>query len=137
VDQQNYSKAAEILENALVIYKKHYGPLHNKTARVTRSLAESYLRSGNFSKAEDLLYLALNISTQAKHPDQFKCLELLSDLYIEQSKKLNDVEQKAALQKKAHECLEKSFKIAKALLPDDALHIKRIEEKLSQLAGTG
>ncbi|MES2215586.1 MAG: tetratricopeptide repeat protein [Pseudomonadota bacterium] len=134
-DTQSYSKAAKILESALAVYKKHYGAEHNKTARAIRDLGEVYLRSGNFTKAEQLLVSALNISQKANHPDQFKCLELLSDLYLAQSKEAKSFDQKTAYEAKTQEYLTQSVQVARELLPPDAPHLKRVEDKLAEFLG--
>lgn len=55
-----------------------------------------YLKNCNLTKVWQLLTTALSISTQVNHPDQFKCLDLLSDINLSHSKKASQFEQKAA-----------------------------------------
>ncbi|MCC8369578.1 MAG: tetratricopeptide repeat protein [Rickettsia endosymbiont of Oxypoda opaca] len=129
---KNYDKAEKLLHNSLIIYKKHYGYEHSKTARVIRDLAAVYLARGKLEKAEKLFYESMAIAKKMQHPDEFKCLEFLGEIYIQKSKNSTKQSQKVAYKTRAQKLLTDALELVKKYFGQDSPYHTRINAKVTK-----
>ena len=131
----NYPKAKFILEQVLVIYQKNYGKNHLTAAFALSDLGHIYLLEGQLEISENLIRKALMILENNKHPDAYKCLEDLSELYIKKyrlAKAKGDPASANTVYSKAIASLIQAVDIVKIHLPNSA-HEKRIREKFEKI----
>jgi len=110
----NFEKAAQLIEQALDIYKKHYSRSYTDIALALGYLGNIYRSSGDHEKAKNLLEQAITLHTKyfsENHNDFALTLGYLGIVELE----LGNYEQSKNL-------LERSFKLYKKLLPKN--HIK-------------
>jgi tetratricopeptide (TPR) repeat protein len=77
-----HSLARTYCSKALTIYEKYYGKDHVKIAPILRSLGQVDLAQGYLEAAETFFNKALKIFEFHKHPDSYKVLEDLAELYL-------------------------------------------------------
>ena len=131
-DLGDYNKAIEIIENNLIIYKKHYGSNHYKIAKIIRNLGAVFLSSGDLKRAEMLFNESLTISKSINHPDQFKSLESLAEVNIIKIQNSENSEQKSLYKSKAFDYLTQALELSKQSLPANAPDIEKMTSKRSQ-----
>ncbi|MBS0272661.1 MAG: tetratricopeptide repeat protein, partial [Proteobacteria bacterium] len=73
-----FSEAQRVLEESLASHELYYGKNHLETARVLVNIGDLYALSGSLKKSETALYRALKIYKLTPHPDQVRCLKLLT-----------------------------------------------------------
>ncbi|WP_341789292.1 tetratricopeptide repeat protein [Rickettsia endosymbiont of Polydrusus tereticollis] len=112
-----------------------YGYQHSKTARVIRDLAAVYLARGKLEKAEKLFYESMAIAKKMQHPDEFKCLEFLGEIYIQKSKNSTKQSQKVAYKTKACKNFIDALELVKKYLGQDSSYYTRINAKLTETQG--
>ena len=137
-DLGNHEKAKTLLENSLIIYQKTYGEYHIETARVLNNLGQVYLLEGRQDTSERFIKKALAIFQYRKHPESYKALESLADLYLKKSVQgiiQEEKRQSRDFKKQAIDSLKKALKIVKNHLPADSSHAVRIHSQLEKLEG--
>lgn len=131
ISKGQYENARKYLRDAYRIYKIYYGSEHIKTAKVLNDLGFVDLQEGNLSNAKVAFHQALFIFKQNRHPDCYKSLEMLADLYLLKSRTENLNSTK--YQTKAIDCLNSACEIVKLSFPKDSPHLYGIEQKLKRL----
>jgi Tfp pilus assembly protein PilF len=74
-------KKRELLERALAINERHYGPDHPNVATTLTNLGIVYGRSGDTQKSRELLERALAIKERHYGPDHPEVKQLIYILY--------------------------------------------------------
>lgn len=121
-DLHNYDIAQQLLEKSIPIYEKTYGMRNVETARVVRTLGQTYLLKGDLKTAKIHFENILNIFQENKHPDVYKVGEDLADLFL-------IVESKD----KTIGYLTQSLEVVKTAFPENSPHRIRIQDKLQSL----
>ena len=134
-DLKYHEKARILLEESLTFYQKTYGEDHIETARVLNNLGQVYLLEGRQNASERFMKRALAIFQYRKHPESYKALESLADLYLKRSVQ-EKMGQSQGFKKQAIDSLKKALEIVKNHFPDDSSHTVRIQSRLEKLEGT-
>jgi tetratricopeptide (TPR) repeat protein len=132
----HYEEARKLLQKSLVGYENQYGKDHLNTAFILRDLGEVYLREDHLEASETSLQKALEIFQQYKHPDNYTVLEILTELYLEKSKRAENkgnLQQSHIFKVQALTYLNQALKIVRTYFPSDSPHIKRIQNRLKNL----
>jgi tetratricopeptide (TPR) repeat protein len=82
--QERYSEAAKIAEEALTVAEKAFGPDHPNVATSLNTLAFLYNAQGKYAKAESLYERSLKIREKAlgtEHPEVATTCENMAGLY--------------------------------------------------------
>lgn len=122
-------KAKEAFESCLEVYKKNYGSNSIYVARILRDLGKVYLLEGNLEKAEQFLQDALILYKKTNPFFSFSTLEVLSELYLQKSKKALPQE-KSQFKKQAITYLTQALAILKQNFPVNCPHFVRVQEKI-------
>ena len=91
----HYAEAEQILQQALTIQEKTFGPEHPDVATSLNNLALLYQAQGRYAEAEPLLQRALQIRQRVlgpKHPDSIASLRYLAALYHDEGKTIRSKE---------------------------------------------
>lgn len=136
IKSQNYKEARSILEKVLPIYeqKDDYDPI--EVASCIQALAEVHFLENDVEIAEGFTEKALKIFSQHKHPNVFKFLERLSELYLAKSIQLIKVgnPQKAkAFKAQAISFLKQALEHMTEEFSTESSHTERIQLKLKGL----
>jgi tetratricopeptide (TPR) repeat protein/GTPase SAR1 family protein len=130
-----YENARVLFENILIIFKNHYGKNHIQTGIVINELGKVYLFQEDIKKAESLFNQALDIFKSNKHPNSYKSLEGLADLYFKKAKQSREnkgVQEAKELKAKSNNSLKEALKIVEKEFPTDFPHLKTLRSKLLQ-----
>ena len=133
---KDYKNSRHLLEKSSKFYEKLFGRNHIEYARVINSLGNTCLLAGNYKEAENLLNEALKIFMKYSHPSAYITLEILAELYFQnslQSLNKKDVQQSQKYKAQAMEYLRQALEIVKSHLPKNSPHKTRIQEKLKSL----
>lgn len=124
--------ARKLLLDEYQIYKNYYGSDHIKTAKVLNDIGFVDLLEGNINSAEIAFHQALVIYEKNKHPERYRSLEMLAELYLMKSRTANLNSNN--YQTEAIKCLKNAYKIVKVSFSEDSPHLHRIEQKLKNLS---
>jgi tetratricopeptide (TPR) repeat protein len=135
---RNFPVALSYFNKTLTICEKYYGQAHLKTAQALLELGQVYFLKGNLDSAEKFIQRALNIFEQSRHPQVYKCLENLSEIYQHKCNQAKAQGLGLAVEienfnKDSINYLKQALDIAKAHFPEDSSHINRIQSKLRTL----
>ena len=130
----HYQKAKIYFEKSLTLYAKKYGKNHVDYAIPLKELGRFYTLTKDFNTAELLLKKALFILEKNNHPECFRCLEYLGDLFEKQAK-LSHTSQKEYQQQneKAYDFYQKALIIVRRQFPNESVYTGRIKEKMNIL----
>ena len=135
-DLAQFEKAKDFLNQALVIYEKEFGKNHIETARILRDLGQTYVLEGHLKIATTLLNTTLEIFKEAQHPESYKSLELLAELFLKRSTqavKIGDTQLSQIFKEQAIHYLSRALETVKAHFPKNSPHRKRIEKKFQKI----
>jgi tetratricopeptide (TPR) repeat protein len=130
----NYQQAKDLIEKVYLTHIEHYGPEHILTSQPLLYLGQVYLRAGDLEKAEELFLKSLAILQKNNHTEKYAAFENLSDLYSKKASLVEGIQDKQyqTYRNQAQNYLMQSYDIAKAHLPEDSAHLKRIRNKYEQ-----
>ena len=132
----DYQKAREYLEKALPIFEMNYGRDHLETAYVLETLGELDLLTEKFDSSEKFLKEALSIFINNNHPEAYRTLEDLSDLYLklyERKFRENERELAQKLKEEALQFLTQALELITTHFPENFPHLTRVKRKLENL----
>ncbi|OJW55190.1 MAG: hypothetical protein BGO67_05305 [Alphaproteobacteria bacterium 41-28] len=132
----DYDKAKNFFEKSLKRCEKYDGKNSVKTAYILRNLGHTYLLEGNTDVAENLIIKSLDTFYQNKHPESFKALESLAEVYLKKSidfANKGDTQVSQKFKTQALNSLKQSLVIVKTHFPKKSPHVARIQSKLQNL----
>ncbi|HQS84470.1 MAG: hypothetical protein B7Y25_06075 [Alphaproteobacteria bacterium 16-39-46] len=132
----DYQKAREYLEKALPIFEMNYGRDHLETAYVLETLGELDLLTEKFDSSEKFLKESLSIFINNNHPEAYRTLEDLSDLYLklyERKFRENERELAQQLKEEALQFLTQALELITTHFPENFPHLTRVKSKLENL----
>ncbi|WP_032112537.1 tetratricopeptide repeat protein [Candidatus Paracaedibacter symbiosus] len=130
----NYKKAKVILEQVLTIYQINYGNTNIATAYALNALGEVYFIENNIKVSERFFNEACRIFRQNNHPDSYKCLENLSELYLKKSvvaQNEGNIKLEKDFKNQLINYLKQALEILQSRFPNNSPHTVRIKSKLS------
>jgi tetratricopeptide (TPR) repeat protein/DNA-binding CsgD family transcriptional regulator len=133
---KQYEKAKTTLEKSLAVHENNHGINHISTAQILNSLGKVNFLEGNIERAELLLNRALAIYQEHKHPESYRALENLSELYTRRFENIgytNKNPEHQTYKNKALIYLQQALSTVKSHFPSDSPHAIRIRAKLSKL----
>jgi len=133
----DFEKSKSLLEKSLNEYNKIYGEDHLETTRLLNDLGQVYSSENKLDLASQFLNKSLHSLEKIKHPDIHLVLENLADLNLKKlsdGKKKKDFALTQMLKKQARDHLERALEVIKVHYPEDYSHIKRIQDKIENLA---
>jgi tetratricopeptide (TPR) repeat protein/DNA-binding CsgD family transcriptional regulator len=132
-----YEKAKNLLGENLKNYEKHYGKNHTETARILTELGEIYYLENQIDLSEKFNMRALKIFQSSAHPDAYRVLENLTEIFIKKSE--NEIHEKKSyfFRKKAFYYLNLALETVNASFPKDSPHVQRIQHKIKILLSKG
>ncbi|MBN9412958.1 MAG: tetratricopeptide repeat protein [Candidatus Paracaedimonas acanthamoebae] len=128
---ENHEMAKNLLEKSFVTCARNYGEDHIVTARVIRNLGQVFLQEDYIEIAENFISKALKAFKQNKHPEYYKALENLAEIYLKKSLQTAEIKQSEQYKEKAKDYLNQALEIVKNHFPKDSPHIVRIQEKIN------
>jgi tetratricopeptide (TPR) repeat protein/DNA-binding CsgD family transcriptional regulator len=133
--QGNYDSAKQFLNKAIANYEMHYGKQHMVVGKSLNQLARIYILEENLPKAKEIVFRALDILEQASHPEIYRSLELLGDIYTKKSQNELEIEGKTLkykfLKAKALEYFKQSFAVTQKYYPENSSNFNRLRTKSS------
>ena len=134
---REYAQANDILNQSLNIYREHYGTDSAQVAILMHNIGEMKFMEGNLKEAEEYLHKSFEIFQNQNHPEIYRVLGSLIDLYLKKSineNNQNNTQQGQIYHNKAVYFLSELQKILKINFPDDAPYVKKINLKYSYIA---
>lgn len=130
-----YKKAKYLLERSIQIYKSAYGKDHVNIAPIIMNLGLVYRLENDMETAEALINKALRVLQRNGHPDEFMCLESLSELYFHRAKGeyKSHTGQAHKFKAQANSFLKQALEVVKTHFPKDSPHLIRLQDKLKKL----
>jgi len=135
-DSGNYEKADYLFRKSFEIYAKQYGKNHIKIAHTLRSIGQNYFLQGLLETAEYHWQKAFDIFQQNNHPEEFQCLESLSNLYLKKSSleaTKENTKKSEIFKKQAVDFLKQALKSVDVHYPKNSPHKTRIQARLNSL----
>lgn len=133
--QGNYDSAKQFLNKAITNYEMHYGKQHMIVGKSLNQLARIYILEENLPKAKEIVFRALDILEKTSHPEIYRSLELLGDIYKKKSQNEMESEGKTLkykfLKDKALEYFKQSFAVAQKYYPENSSNANRLRAKSS------
>lgn len=130
----NLQEAEKILKKSLPIYQKNYGENNTETAQFLCELGLVNLEANDLKNAEQLIKNSLKVYSEKKHPQEFRCLEILADIYRQNSLEAlrqGNVEQSVMFREQSSVFLQQALNTAKKNLPLDSPFIAIIQKKIA------
>ena len=124
----DFGSSKTLLYQSLANYEKNYGVSHIETGKVLNHLGRAYIACTNdeSEQAEQHLDRAFAVLNAKNHPESYRSLELLGDLYVKKA-----TSQSADIcKRKAAVFFQQSLELAGRYFPSDSDIIKRIKSKL-------
>ncbi|WP_010301658.1 tetratricopeptide repeat protein [Candidatus Odyssella thessalonicensis] len=128
---KEFDKAEKLLCQSLHRYKIHYGSEHIEAANALLLVGHFYLLSGNMELAESYFNEALAIYRKSKHPNIYKALEGLSEVYITRAsiiEKQDDIQQSKIYKQQANNYLSQARQIINNYFPENSPHLAKIHK---------
>jgi tetratricopeptide (TPR) repeat protein/DNA-binding CsgD family transcriptional regulator len=133
---KDFKKAKENFEKSIKILEFNFGSEHITRAEILYDSSDVYVLEKQYDYAEKLLKNALKIFDKEDNFVSYKCLEKLSDLYLEKAKDAeleNDLTKASDFKKQALEYLDQALKNVQKRFPDTSFHFKKISNKKNLL----
>ena len=134
-EQGDYNMAKELLNKSIANYEIYYGKNHIVIGKALNNLGRVYILGQNLDMASDTLIRAFNILDSASHPESYRALELLSDIYAQ--KTIKELKEKGrtleynSFKSKSINYLKQSLRIAQQHFSKDSFNIMRVEAKIT------
>jgi len=135
-ESKEYAKATDMFNQSLDIYSEHYGTDSTQVAFLMHNIGEMKFMEGNLKEAEEYLNKSFEIFKNKNHPEVYRVLDSLIELYLKKSineNNQNNLDQGQIYHNKAVHLLSELQKILKINFPDDSPYVKKINSKYSQL----
>lgn len=128
-----YQNAITLLEQSRIIYEKTFGTNHTDTAWVLVNLGQAYMNGGQLETAERYINHAVEVFQKNNHPELYKSLEALAEVYLRKAANQKNKHQSRQHKEQATASLKKALEILKIHFPHNSPHIRRISAKLNDL----
>jgi tetratricopeptide (TPR) repeat protein/DNA-binding CsgD family transcriptional regulator len=134
-EQGNYDSAKEFVNKAIANYEMHYGKEHLVVGKSLNHLGRIYILEQNLPKAKEVVIKALGILEKANHPEKYRSLELLGDMYAERSQKELQISGRTSkykfLKAKSIKYFEQSLEVVQKYYPENSVNFIRLQSKVS------
>jgi len=135
-ESKEYTKANDMFNQSFNIYKEHYGIDSVQVAFLMHNMGEMKFMEGNLKEAEEYLNKSFEIFKNKNHPEIYRVLDSLIELYLRKSIEENNqknADQEQFYHNKALHFLSELQKILKINFPEDSPYVKKINLKYSQI----
>lgn len=134
-EQGNYDSAKEFVNKAIANYEMHYGKEHLVVGKSLNHLGRVYILEQNLPIAKEVIIRAFEILEKTNHPERYRSLELLGDIYAEKSKKELKIAGKTSkyklLKAKSVRYFEQSLEVVQKYYPENSFNVNRLQAKTS------
>ncbi|MBP9778981.1 MAG: tetratricopeptide repeat protein, partial [Rickettsiaceae bacterium] len=134
-EQGNYDRAKEFVNKAIANYEMHYGKEHLVVGKSLNHLGRIYILEQNLPMAKEVVIRAFETLEKTNHPERYRSLELLGDIYAEKSKKELKIAGKTSkyklLKAKSVKYFEQSLEVVQKYYPENSFNANRLQAKTS------
>ena len=134
-EQGDYDRAKEFVNKAIANYEMHYGKEHLVVGRSLNYLGRIYILEQNLPMAKEVIIRAFEILEKTNHPERYRSLELLGDIYAEKSNKELKIAGKTSkyklLKAKSVKYFEQSLEVVQKYYPENSFNVNRLQAKTS------
>ena len=134
-EQGDYDRAKEFVNKAIANYEMHYGKEHLVVGRSLNYLGRIYILEQNLPMAKEVIIRAFEILEKTNHPERYRSLELLGDIYAEKSNKELKIAGKTSkyklLKAKSVKYFEQSLEVVQKYYPENSFNANRLQAKTS------
>lgn len=134
-EQGDYDRAKEFVNKAIANYEMHYGKEHLVVGKSLNHLGRIYILEQNLPKAKEVIIKAFGILEKANHPEKYRSLELLGDMYAERSQKEFQISGQTSkykfLKAKSIKYFERSLEVVQKYYPENSVNFIRLQSKVS------